>query len=556
MKSIRYLIVLSLLGWSALTAQLTKDGSEGYLFHYDIRPISMKGGMEFKVSLGFNSNNAIQFDVPQDYYGVDHYQQYFHDFTPLDGTILEDTEKKHTKRLRPNGEGQIHLSYTLRLSKEAMDRHFFAPGIASSSFHLAGSQIILPIGIKDMVNTYHIRILEVPSEWNFYSSFSATPKEMEFTGSYWSLMTTAFGGGDQKMVSFEVKGRPVSIFVQGDYTHLDEGILIKKIKELVRFQRDWTLDYSQPYYNISVIERPNGLNGTAPENLFVCFVDPESTAHQILKVISHEIFHYWLPNKVQVQTEKGESDLKYAWFYEGFTEYFSRNILYEMGILTLDEYVDTFNTDIFLIANNDQGNIRYKKMLDIRKKKGLGTNLHKLSYHRGNLMALRWESQIRSMGSEGSLKKFFLEVLDHCGGKDGYISFDDFTTLGSRYGLQIEEDFEEYILKGRPIGLPQNAFEGSFNLARIEMPSYDRGFDFDRGDILTLTNIKRGSNAYKAGLRNGMEFLTAKNAYRFRTSWLADRPVEVKVRTKDGSEKRYSYFPEGKDMKLQQYLPK
>jgi len=556
MKSIRYLIVLSLLGWSALTAQLTKDGSEGYLFHYDIRPISVKGGMEFKVSLSFNSNNAIQFDVPQDYYGVDDYQQYFHDFTPLDGTILEDTEKIQTKRLRPNGEGQIHLSYTLRLPKEAMDRHFFAPGIASSSFHLAGSQIILPIGIKDMVNTYHIRILEVPSEWNFYSSFSATPKEMEFTGSYWSLMTTAFGGGDQQMVSFVVKGRPVSIFVQGDYSHLDEDILIKKIKELVRSQRDWTLDYSQPYYNISVIERPNGLNGTAPENLFVCFVDPESTAHQILKVISHEIFHYWLPNKVQVQTEKGESDLKYAWFYEGFTEYFSRNILYEMGTLTLDEYVDTFNTDIFLIANNDQGNIRYKKMLDIRKKKGLGTNLHKLSYHRGNLMALRWESQIRSMGSEGSLKKFFLEVLDHCGGKDGYISFDDFTTLGSRYGLQIEEDFEEYILKGRPIGLPKNAFEGSFNLARIEMPSYDRGFDFDRGDILTLTNIKRGSNAYKAGLRNGMEFLTAKNAYRFRTSWLADRPVEVKVRTKDGSEKRYSYFPEGKDMKLQQYLPK
>lgn len=357
------------------------------------------------------------------------------------------------------------------------------------------------------------------------------------------------------MVSFEVEGRPVSIFVQGNYKYLDEDILINKIKELVRYQRDWTLDYSQPYYNISVIERPNGLNGTAPGNLFVCFVDSGSTVHQILKVISHEIFHYWLPNKVQVQTEKEESDLKYAWFYEGFTEYFSRKILYEMGTLSLDEYVDTFNTDIFLIANNDQGNIRYKEMLDIRKKKGLGTNLHKLSYHRGNLMALRWESQIRSMGSGRSLKQFFLEVLGQCDDKGGFITFDQLTALGNRYGLHIDEDFEKYILKGRDIDLPKDAFEGSHRLAMVDKPSYERGFDLDRGAVWELTDVTQGSKAYQAGLRNGMQFISSKNAYRFRTSWLADSPIELKVRGRDGREQMYSYFPEGENMKLRQYVP-
>ncbi|HMC01009.1 MAG TPA: M1 family aminopeptidase, partial [Flavobacteriaceae bacterium] len=428
------------------------------------------------------------------------------------------------------------------------------PGISGTNFHLAGSQILLPIGKLEDSNIYNIKIIDAPLDWNFYSSFSNTPLDMSFTGSYWSILTTAFGGGSQRMISFKIDDKPVSVFIQGDYDNIDETTLISEIKSLVNYQRDWTKDYTQPYYTISLLERENGLNGTAPGNLFVCFVDTNATENQVLKVISHEMFHYWLPNKVQIETENQESDLKYAWLYEGFTEYFSRKILYEMNMLSLDEYIETFNTDIFLIANNEQANISYEKLLERRETQGLSTNLHKLSYHRGNLMALKWESDINKFNSNFTLKQFFLEVLGVCDKNDGRIKFDDFIKIGKKYGVDIRADYEKYIISGESIDIPKDIFSETHKLKTVDVTSFDRGYELKKGKTWKLKNIKKKSNAYKAGLRNGMHFISSKNAYIFRTSWLPNKPIEIEVRLKNGEERTFKFLPEGEVIVLEQFI--
>ncbi|WP_417881869.1 M1 family aminopeptidase [Xanthomarina gelatinilytica] len=556
MKKTSYLTIVFLFGFICAFSQATEPFENNFNFNYTIKPIPNQKGMDFSVRLNFKSDSTIVFNMPKDYYGVDDYQQYFKDLKTSNGGTLEKTSKKYEYEVTPNSKNEIHISYTLKLTKKDMDKDFFAPGISSFSFHLAGSQILLPIGKLENANNYNIKIIDAPSDWNFYSSFSITPLNMNFTGSYWSILTTAFGGGNQRMISFKIKIKPVSVFIQGEYDNIDETPLISEIKNLINYQRDWINDYSQPYYTISIIERENGLNGTAPGNLFVCFVDPNASKQQVIKVISHEMFHYWLPNKVQIETKKGESDLKYAWFYEGFTEYFSRKILYDMNMLSLIEYIETFNTDIFLIANNEQANISYEKLLKQRENKGLGTNLHKLSYHRGNLMALKWESDINKFNSDFTLKQFFLEVLDVCSKSKGFIKFDDFIRIGRKYGVDVRADYEKYIINGESIDIPKDAFSETHQLKIVDVPAFDRGYEFKKGKTWKLKKINKKSNAYNAGLRNGMQYLNSKNAYIFRTSWLPNKPIEVKIKLKNGTEKWFEYFPKGDTIHLKQYIRK
>lgn len=554
MEKTSYLTIVFLFGFICAFSQATEPFENNFNFNYTIKPIPNQKGIDFSVHLNFKSDSTIVFSMPKDYYGVDNYQQYFKDVKTSNGGTLEKTSKKYEYEVTPNSKNEIHISYTLKLTKKDMDKDFFAPGISSSNFHLAGSQILLPIGKLEDANTYNIRIIDAPSDWNFYSSFSNTPLNMNFKGSYWSILTTAFGGGNQRMISFKIKDKPVSVFIQGDYDNIDETTLISEIKNLINYQRNWTNDYSQPYYTISLLERENSLNGTAPGNLFVCFVDKNATKQQVLKVISHEMFHNWLPNKVQIETENGESDLKYAWLYEGFTEYFSRKILYEMNMLSLDDYIETFNTDIFLIANNEQANISYEKLLERRENKGLGTNLHKLSYHRGNLMALKWELDINKFNSNFTLKQFFLEVLDVCNKSNGFIKFDDFINIGKKYGIGVRTDYEKYIIRGESIDIPKDAFSETHQLKIVDVPSFDRGYELKKGKTWKLNKIKKKSNAYKAGLRNGMHFINSKNAYIFRTSWLPNKPIEVQIKLKDGTEKWFEYFPDGEAIPLKQYV--
>lgn len=523
------------------------------VFNYTIKPVPTNSGMDFKIRVNFKSDSIITFMAPTDYYGVKDYGQYFKDFKGDNNTVVEQTTEKYQFIIRPNKDGEVHISYTLSLLQKEMDGISYAPNISSTHFHLAGSQWILPIGPLDKPNDYNIKIIDYPQGWHFYSSLSDSPLNMKFKSSYEDLIGSGFGGGSQQYKIFYVREKPVSIFVQGNYD-IKKDSIIDAVGKIVKLQREWFQDFSQPYYTVTICNRNNNVAGTSFPNLFVCFIMPEATKLQLLKLLSHEMFHRWLPNNFSVKLNEGESSFKYTWLYEGFTDYFSRKILLEAGIMDKKEFINSFNTDLYLIANNSSANETYAQLLERKKNHSFSGEQNKLYYYKGCLMALKWDIQIQQKNSQKSLKQLLLELMERAKiDVDKEIDFEYFIAKGNQYGIDVKEDFNKYIIEGRDIELNSKSFNPDYVLDFVEMPSFEKGYEVEYGDVSIIKSVIENSNAYKAGLRKGMVYLGAKNSYIFGNAWITDKPILVSVQI-EGKQKTINYKPEGKLIRIQQFI--
>ena len=523
------------------------------LFKYVLKPVPNKKGMDFKINVEFKSDSTITFTSPIDYYGVKDYGQHFKEFKGENGTIVNMTAQKNQYIAKPNNQGIVYIDYILSLSQEEMNSISYAPNISPTHFHLAGSQWILPIGSLEKINAYHVKIVDYPKGWNFYSSESNSPLNMTFESTYEQLIGSGFGGGNQQHKIFFIKGKPVSIFVQGKYD-IGTDSIIEATRKIIKFQRDWFQDYSQPYYTVTICNRSNNVAGTSFPNLFVCFVMPEANKLQLFKLLSHEMFHRWLPNRLVIKTEENESSLKYAWFYEGFTDYFSRKILLEAGIINKKEFINSLNTDLYLIANNKSANETYSQMLERREQHKFSGEQNKLYYYKGCLMALKWDAQIQQKNPQKSLKQLLLELMEQAKkGKNEEIDFQYLVDKGNEYGINVKEDFNHYIIQGKDVVLNSKSFNSDYILKITKLPLFQKGFEVDYGEVSTIKEVVKYSNAYKAGLRKGMVYLGAKNSYIFGNAWMPDKPILVQVQI-GGKEKTVTYKPEGKLIKIQQFV--
>jgi predicted metalloprotease with PDZ domain len=237
----------------------------------------------------------------------------------------------------------------------------------------------------------------------------------------------------------------------------------------------------------------------------------------------------------------------YQWIDEGFTEYFARRILYENGLLTLDELVQLTNEDFKDLGQNQCRNIPYAELRRAAEEERF-TNLHqRVGYYRGTLIALDWETRIRqATGERKTLADAIRETINAAAGHAGRLPEADFHDIMRRYNIDSRADFDRYILRGEIVPGNQHAYAPGYVLEDRILYDFAPGFDMEesrrRG---TIAGVTAGGHAEQAGLRDGMELVTLANSRRFDP----ERPMTVTVRT-DGRERAIEYFPKGDAMRV------
>jgi predicted metalloprotease with PDZ domain len=136
---------------------------------------------------------------------------------------------------------------------------------------------------------------------------------------------------------------------------------------------------------------------------------------------------------------------------------------------------------------------------------------------------------------------------------DGRMPEDRFFEIGTEHGLDIEGDFQRYVLNGEPILPPVDYAEG-YELATVRAPRFDLGFDIAESRREgVVTGVREDGPAYRAGLRDGMSLVRTRNTSRDTNSWDAEAPVVIVVR--DGAEERaIAYMPAGELHEVVQYV--
>ena len=540
-------IYLSLLIFFSFTGASGQTISS--LVRYTIKPIPAgdRTNLEILVRYRADSSDFGKILLPTDRFGTPDIHRFVTSFEGEGGTVVKAGKKDLERLVKPANDGTATIRYVLSYDNESLKNYPYSPNTGPDYFHVAGCQWLLHIGDDKTKHKFSVEIVGAPKAWKLYSSISPKAADFGTTASYEDLSSTGIGGG-AKSHSFLIKQRPVSVFVHGKFDIPDKEIA-KAAERIVRSQREWFKDHTQSFFTIVIAPRGGVVAGYAPDNAFFCFTRTDVNREELNLLLAHELFHAWLPNKISIQQDKKYSDIRYEWFYEGFTDYFARKILLEAKLITPERYIELLNKDIQNIADNPHRAETYDEFMLAAKEGRFDGVYKKLSYHRGALIALNWDMRMRR-GGKVDLSDFIRTLyflLQDSGGKITEEAFFDFSRSS---GVDAQADLERYTMRGEPIGILPDAPVKGFQPAEVEYPLFDAGFSLEESrKTKKISGVVENGAAYRAGLRDGMEFVSAANANRFSNSWRADQPSVVVARTGQ-DERRFEFFPRDSSIKL------
>jgi predicted metalloprotease with PDZ domain len=301
-------------------------------------------------------------------------------------------------------------------------------------------------------------------------------------------------------------------------------------------------------------QRGGVIAGTAVKNQFVCFVRPTVSEHALNILLAHEMFHDWLPNRLDVQIADGDYRFRHEWFTEGFPTYFAKRILLDAGLLSAEKFADMVNEEIRELADNPESRATYSTLAAAMRDKRFTSEHKELAYNRGALIALNWESQLQRTTSERDLSGLVRELFKFAAARNAKITEEELFDFARKYGLDGRGDFERHIIRGQPIELNADVSRllgKRFNWVEIDFPSFDPGFDLtDTRQTRIVTGVRADGPAFRAGLRNGMELVNLRNSRRG-VGWSETRQLIVIARA-NGQERTIQLIPHGKPIRLRQ----
>lgn len=522
---------------------------------YVLTPIPRPDRTELRVELRFKPAGTapLSIKLPVDCFGTPDLYKYVRDFRGASGTVVGPGKTAAERIAEPASDGYVSVNYTLSYDPAAMQQSPYAPSSGSDYLHLAGCQWLLPIGNDKEEREFDVEVRRVPRGWTMYSSSSPQPAKFTVNTSYDDLSSAAIGGGTSSHV-FHTGNSRVSVFAHGSLK-VPRANVYRSIEQIVRLQRRWFDDDGQPDYTIVVAPRPRFRSGFAPDNMFVCFVDPETSATELNMLVAHEFFHNWLPNKIEIIQDKKYSRLRYEWLNEGFPEYFAHKILRDSGLISEREFADSVNSNILNIVDNPNHSKSYEDLVQMGKVGKFDGDAKKLAYFRGFLMALNWDARIKRIDPSRDLSRFMRDLYGLARASGGKVPENKFFDLTEKYGLDVPSEIERFIMSGEPIAADAAALGPSFKLEKTSHQRFAAGFDVAatlRSRV--VTGVDASGPAYRSGLRDGTTLVDVDNVFRFSNAWRRDKPVTVKVEA-NGKQKVVEYWPRGEDVSVSLFVP-
>jgi predicted metalloprotease with PDZ domain len=556
-SSILLVLIFPLLAIISCFAQ-KQNGYETPSLSYQLKPVTAadRTNLEISLHLAVSGSAPVKIGLPTDCFGIPNLDRSVTSFAADNGSTLEPVEKPEERMVRPSPSGIVSVHYVMSYDPINMENFPYSPNTSAHHFHVAGCQWLLHVGSDTEKRTFSVSIVDAPKNWKLYASAAPDPTKFEIVSDWEDLASSGIGGGEQARF-FKIGGKPVSVFLNGVFD-IPSSELFSAVERIIRLERNWFNDYDQPFYDIVISRRGDFIAGYAPENGFFCFVRKDISRDQLNVLLAHELFHNWLPNKLRIRQEKGFSSVRFEWFSEGFTDYFARKILLEAKLLTAQKFAELVNQDIYNIADNPHSRDTYIDLVAAIKSGKYMTAYKKLSYYRGALIALNWDTQIRRDGEKRDLSDFIRDLYLIAAKTNGEISEQAFYEFAGRYKLDARSDLERFITKGGQIPIPPDGLGLGFGLINVERPSFDPGFSLDETfKTRTISGVVESGPAYNAGLRSGMAFVDIINSNRFGNGWQADKPMTVVVKSNGKeAEQRISFFPHGPALKLELYQAK
>ena len=355
------------------------------------------------------------------------------------------------------------------------------------------------------------------------------------------------------------EGRVGVAIVRADWG-FDDGRFLDLTARILDTERAFFDDRHSPWYLVALTPRGRAekgsfsLGGTGLTHCFALSCDTgldltPGSGHELrmLLLLAHECLHEWNGRIVRVDGEEGSA----YWFSEGFTDYLSRRLLRDSGLISESQYLDELNTSL---ARYDANPAREAPNNRIVREFWTDPDVSELPYRRGDLLALAIDEYARRSNQPRSIDSLMRDLAARGrGGHPPIPSEELINRLGTIAPQLGVEGIRAVVLDGAPVPLPDTLEDGTLALREGKMREYDPGLDVERSRSRGLVvGIVPGSGAAEACLTEGAPMKGVRTL-----PGVADGPprMEILLVGDDGSERTLTYDAVGSVRVVRRYVP-
>lgn len=277
----------------------------------------------------------------------------------------------------------------------------------------------------------------------------------------------------------------------------------------------------------------NSLKGNGVENGIVLAIGAHYDLQRRMHLRwlgGHELLHLVL--RPEIANVGDEHEL--YWYSEGFNNYINRSILLDTGLMRIDEYVEHINQVLETLASSPSRNAPNKT---IARSFWATPDVKNLPYLRGDIAALLIDSRLRlnAKGRVWNLAETWVTSARDAEQSVGAI----FTSIARNTSSEVSAEIARFIEEGGDLRLPTDVLAPCLTLRDAPTYRYDIGFDPEASERThVVSGVRPASEAYKAGLRNGLGLIAIQSEQPGASS------THVRVITRDANDERaFTFLP-------------
>jgi len=453
-----------------------------------------------------------------------------------ENTSIDTTENKAHLLLNATENTQITLSYDLISDFEGdiSNRKYFRPIIKADCFYFLGvNGLIIPETIKTDKLTVSLNWKGF-NKTTLVNSFGTGQVNEKITTDYNRFHAAVFAGGNLRLQPVINKTHHILVAVYGKFAFSDDS-LNRIVDKIITNEHDFWDDHDYPYFLVTAFPCRNAGGGTGYTNSFSIFYEPQLKMEDgLIKLLYHECFHKWNGQKID-PGDGGEFTCK--WFIEGFTDYYAEKLSIDNKLQSQEDYVKYINNLLNVLYISPKRNADNRQIEEL---KYTDPDIYNLPYVRGPLFALLCNNQMmRETKGKYNLDNVMREIL-RLGEQGKPFTLDMFLKAIAKFDPMstIPEQLNQIIINGRDFNLNDLFDHDRYSINYKDVTVVDPGFDFNLTQkSKKIIGLKNGSNAEKAGLKEGMEGQVT-------SYWSNDATKAIKVQVKqDNTLKTITYFP-------------
>ena len=440
---------------------------------YEITPLFPENDVPYlqvRVFLSGETDGATEFTIPDRFGPADQLSQCIRNLrcTSASCTLVVNKSMSRFAVHHPaNAAVEIQYEVIQDVAGETLTTETaFRPLIRPDFFYILGSALFVTPMFGEGSCAVTLDWRGLPPDWQIHNSFGTGQHVQHFQFSKSRLIESVFMGGHFRVLETRVRNSPVYLAIRGDDWPFSDTQLLEMLQKTVTTQRAFWQDWEIPYFTVTLMPldlrpvmsagsqyRSTEYLGTGLRNSFAAFVtpSPDLDVTNLRHLFNHEMMHNWIGNRIR--SGGGPNDMRFGWFSEGFTEYFTYKNMLNGGFITPDEYVETMNREFFkrLYSSSlgeEPNSLVSAGFFDSREKSDI-------VYKRGFVFAFYLDNAIKqSSGGEQGLHQFMLDLLDYYAirTRDLLSNFDFFEVKLSEY-LREESAplLRQYIQEGKRI---------------------------------------------------------------------------------------------------------